>query len=372
MRCSKTTKQKGAITIAKREYLTIKIDYISIIFDTAKPEEVIRHILQLPVNIFTVFPAHVKHKSYMSKYEIGNITVYGNPKQTEDNPQGLGSYLVLTGMGCDEVFRILDISNATFGDLFKRCERWFSTDFHFTRLDIAIDDKNETPYFTIEQIKRKCEKEEYIANSNTHRFNSSKYDVLDLANTVYIGAGKSDMTYRFYDKDKEVSMKYDKPYDEIGSWKRTEMQLRDDKAHAFAMLFKDNPYDLGKLAFDVLAGNLRFVIPDKNGSNKSRWKTCPFWERFLGAVEPLKLHIEIPHNTLLETQKWLKDGGVLSAVKAFRFLEINNALGELESVAYMLNDVRYSSTLCTKLTGHLHHISREDLIPYVQYNTKKG
>lgn len=159
---------------------------------------VIRHILQLPVDIFTVFPAHVKYKSYRSKYEIESITVNGNEKPTEDNPQGLGSYLELSGMGCDEIFRILDMHNETFGDLFKRCERWFNTDFHFTRLDVAIDDKNETPYFTIEQIKRKTEKEEYIANSNTHRFNSSKYQKLDLANTIYISAGKSDMIYRLF------------------------------------------------------------------------------------------------------------------------------------------------------------------------------
>lgn len=40
------------------------------------------------------------------------------------------------------------------------------------------------------------------------------------------------------------------------------MQLRDKKAHSFAMLFKDNPLDLGKLAFNLLAGNLRFVVPE--------------------------------------------------------------------------------------------------------------
>lgn len=78
------------------------------------------------------------------------------------------------------------------------------------------------------------------------------------------------------------------------------------------MMFKVHPLDLGKLAFDLLAGNLRFVKPDKKQSNKSRWKTCQFWERFLGAVEPLQLHMETPRNTLQETQRWLKEGGVLS------------------------------------------------------------
>ena len=85
--------------------------------------------------------------------------------------------------------------------------------------------------------------------------------------------------------------KHNKTLDEVGSWKRTEMQLRDDKAHAFAMTFKDRPLELGELAFGLLANNLRFVVPNRNESNKSRWKTCRFWERFLGAVEVLKLQV---------------------------------------------------------------------------------
>ena len=72
----------------------------------------------------------------------------------------------MTGRGCDDIFRILDSRNYTFGDMFKHCERRYGLDnFHFTRLDIAIDDKNEKPFFTIEQIKKKCEKEEFISNS---------------------------------------------------------------------------------------------------------------------------------------------------------------------------------------------------------------
>lgn len=30
--------------------------------------------------------------------------------------------------------------------------RWFCDKSHFTRLDIAIDDRNEVPYFTIKQL----------------------------------------------------------------------------------------------------------------------------------------------------------------------------------------------------------------------------
>lgn len=126
------------------------------------------HILNLPTDIFNVYPASVKFKTYQARWQIGDIYVSGDARKTEDNPQGLGCYLVMTGRGCDDIFRILDSRNYTFGDMFRRCERRYGLDnFHFTRLDIAIDDKNEKPFFTIEQIKKKCEKEEFISISGS-------------------------------------------------------------------------------------------------------------------------------------------------------------------------------------------------------------
>ena len=129
------------------------------------------HILGLPTDIFNVYPATIKFKTYQARWQIGDIYVSGDARKTEDNPQGLGCYLVMTGRGCDDIFRILDSRNCTFGDMFRRCERRYGLDnFHFTRLDIAIDDKNEKPFFTIEQIKKKCEKEEFISNSEGYHF----------------------------------------------------------------------------------------------------------------------------------------------------------------------------------------------------------
>ena len=129
---------------------------------------------------------------------------------------------------------------------------------------------------------------------------------------------------------------------------------------------------LDELAFGLLANNLRFVVPNRNESNKSRWKTCRFWERFLGAVEVLKLQVPKLHNSLEETQQWLTEGGVISAVKSFYFLEEHDALGGLEKVGTMLDKARYSNSLSSKLTAHLQRIDRTDLIPYIQYDTKHG
>ena len=79
------------------------------------------HILGLPTDIFNVYPAIVKFKTYQTRWEIANI--YGDARKTEDNPQGPGCYLVMTGRGYDDIFRILDSRNYTFGDIFGCCER---------------------------------------------------------------------------------------------------------------------------------------------------------------------------------------------------------------------------------------------------------
>ena len=72
------------------------------------------------------------------------------------------------------------------------------------------------------------------------------------------------------------------------------------------------------------------------------------------------------HNSLEETQQWLTEGGVISAVKSFYFLEEHDALGGLEKVGTMLDRARYSNSLSSKLTAHLQRINRTDLIPYIQ------
>jgi len=370
----KNQELEGVDFIAKRNELSIKVDYLSMVFVTIEARELIQRILGLPFEFFNRQETRVKHQAYTSLYQCGSIKVFADISPSEANPLGLGCYLVLSGKGCgdyQDCFSMQGKYEHTYGDFFRKCRRLLGEEaFHLTRLDIAVDDKNKVPYFTIEQIKRKCLKDEFISKSRSYRFAESSF-VEGTAKTVYIGDGKSNLSYRFYDKDKEQSGKYEIPYEEMGSWKRTELQLRDEVAHQFALLFAEKPEDLGCLTFDLLGSSLRFVTPDKMQMNKSRWKTSQFWERFLGAVKPLKIKWEHPENSLYETQRWLKEGGALSAVKVFLFLQENEALGDLEELGGLMNRIQYSHALSQKLVAHLKQVGREDLIPLVYEDTKK-
>ena len=68
----------------------------------------------------------------------------------------------------------------------------------------------------------------------------------------------------------------------------------------------------------------------------------PFLATLFRGCGTLKLHVPTPHNSLEETQQWLTEGGVISAVKGFYFLESHDALGGLERVGDMVDKARYS------------------------------
>ncbi|MEG0823642.1 MAG: hypothetical protein RSG07_03965 [Erysipelotrichaceae bacterium] len=58
--------------MSKKE-LSIKIDYLSMVFNTLKADELIRKVLGLPLDYFMIQKAKVKHKDYTNLYQFGTI-----------------------------------------------------------------------------------------------------------------------------------------------------------------------------------------------------------------------------------------------------------------------------------------------------------
>jgi len=366
-------KKRGKMSRSKKP-LSVKIDYVTIVFEQAKAWDVIRDLLKFRGMewLFHEASGRIAHKGYTTLYSSGMINVYGNCPKTLANPNGSGAYLQLSGTGCRDLEIILQAQKRGWEDLFEDCIRLFGKDgFHLTRLDVAIDDRNEIPYFTIPQIRRKCERDEFVSRSKYFRFDESRCREGATGKTEYIGDEKSNIRYRFYDKDKEQVEKRNRTLSEVGSWKRTEIQLRDQVSHAFALELIKRERTLGRMTADFLGANLRFVVPDTEQSNRSRLKTCRFWERFLGDISPLKLEFHEESNTLYETFKWVVEGGGLSAVDLFELLEENQALGNLESLKKYRQETRYSESMARKAVTHLREQGREELIPRIYERTKK-
>ncbi len=312
-------------------------------------------------------------------YNCGDFKVFGyEPTAYERNTQFKGQEDFRKDLrderkGCMVELSGRACSNFSFNNSFKRLFSCLfnyrkNISFRITRLDIAIDDRNEIPYFNVETIKRKCEKREFISTCSKFKTIQSDFEDKDFARTVYIGSSESDFSIRFYEKDKEQAIKYNYDIEQMGAWNRVEMQLRNDIAHNIGE--KLSTMELGEVAFSLLKEKIRFIVPSKDDINKSRWKTCDFWHRFMGAVEPLKLNSKPSNDDLSITRSWLINGGVLGAIKAFKFLEENNALGDYMPIEPVIDESEFSVQLNQKVVSHLISIKREDLIPKVNCQTK--
>ncbi|MBC1796072.1 replication initiation factor domain-containing protein [Listeria booriae] len=355
-----------------RENISVGIDWLTIVFENLHAKDVFDNILDINELYFDKQPRGIRYKSYTTLYQHGNIQVYADIEPSLNNPKGTGCYLNMSGIGCHQLKIYLDAQKRSWKDFFESCaQQSGKSGFHITRMDVAIDDRNTKPAFTVAQLHRKCEKGEFISKSRHHRLQQSSSDKVKSAKTLYIGHRKSNIQYRFYDKDKEQAEKGNFDIEEMGSWKRTEIQLRDEKANMLASEIRSSSKTLRELAFGFLKGNLNFLVENPEQSNKSRWDSCRFWERFLENAEPVKLEIQPTVNTLLDTQDWLLEGGALAALKAFEFLEDKQALGGLQSLESMKKKTQFSTNLSAKIVTHLSMIGKSEFIPLVYEQTKQ-
>jgi DNA relaxase NicK len=99
--------------------------------------------------------------------------------------------------------------------------------------------------------------------------------------TVYFGRKVSDIMIRIYDKAAEQEKE--------GHWIRTEIQLRDEMALAFAKKIIAN--ELSQAFLGTIKNYLRFVKPNKNDlQNKDRWPMTTYWQKFLKGAERITLY----------------------------------------------------------------------------------
>lgn len=343
-----------------RKNLSTLIDWLTIIFEETDAFTVIRNYLDLPVEAFEKDYRGVQYKEYDTRYTFGQIVLFS----IEQQPDRQESYLTLSGEGCRQLEKHLERNNQTWESFFQTCFSYSDSVVRMTRIDVAIDDKNKVPFFTIKELYKKCENELYQSISQTHSYTDSKFSLNDGAKTLYIGAKKSRVRFRFYDKDKEQALKQKLPMDNLNSWKRIEIQLRDEYATQMCRQIAFSQKLLGNLIFGFLKENLTFYT--------ETGELFRPWERFIGSVEPLKLKATNELTTLHDTQNWLETGGILAIFKGFKLLEEHNALGNLQSVEQLLPQALFSRSFSQKLVTHVSMLNRMDMVKTIQDQTKKA
>lgn len=206
---------------------------------------------------------------YRNRLEFGGISIHYNHWSADTE----GVLLEMSGQGC-RAFETY--TNGNWDRLFNLA---LDTEngYNVTRLDIAYDDKYGL--LDILKIKKSVEKRNYIAKSRVGTITNSFNGNLDGI-SVMLGSKSSEYYVRFYDKAAERG----------GldcHWVRCEQVLKHERALEFLKL-SDVP--IGKRYAGVLRNYLRFVVPNKTESNKSRWNTEKWYNKFLGDCERISLY----------------------------------------------------------------------------------
>jgi phage replication initiation protein len=258
---------------------------------------------------------------YQKCKRLDNIAIY------YDGAAGMGVHLKMSGQGC-RLYEALSRDKKPWSVLLGM---FLDMEANFTRLDGAIDDFDG--YFKIDQVVRKIKKGELVSKFKQARsMESIEIKTGDSkGTTIYFGSAKSRIQIRMYEKNLERENAGHELEEGITCWNRTEVQARDERAQAIAEVIAEDG-DIGKVVSGILKHYLRFVVKGKD-KKRSRWGTAPFWERFLGDVEALKLTEKAPDRTIEKTKAWLEKQVAPSLAALIKAYD-----GETEMIYQMIKD----------------------------------
>lgn len=267
------------------------VDWVSVTLKNVHDVHDVIDLLGLPRDNFCDFPTG--KYGYRSHARFGHIAIY------YDGRPNMGIHVEISGQGCREFEQYTKKDWSQFFALL------LNFDVNFTRLDLAIDDFRG--YFTIEQVIQKV-KRGHVASRFREARRHDSWKIATGENTgmtIYFGDASSRLQVRFYDKYRERISKGYEILEGITFWNRVECQLRQERATSAAVILAHEHYNTGQLVMGILQNYIRFLVPGED-TNKSRWKTCKWWEEFLHCVEKLKLTQVAPDATIERSRSWVE------------------------------------------------------------------
>lgn len=228
-----------------------------------------------------------------------------------DGGDGMGIHWDCSGSSIRELFnhfRENMMQDTPFGpgidmdiDVLKEMLKVIKMIGHVTRLDLAIDDK-ENPHYTLPELQEVLEEQRFVSKFRTWRMIKDCTTSGQLTGaTLYLGSRQSDIMLRIYDKQLEQIAKGIEGAVGV-SWVRWEMELKNEYANlALTDLLEGK--DVGSLCFGILSNYFRIINNDD--SNKSRCSMDVKWEKFLGEVAKVQLFVMQEPPTLADKEEWI-------------------------------------------------------------------
>lgn len=313
------------INTDKNKEMSCIVDWLSFtILDTSKYtiDNIITDILQLDKKTFIKLDKG--QHGYLSQIAYDNIRIFS------DGLEGMGIHVQMSGSGC----RVYEHeTKGNWMQLFK-----YIKNFNVTRLDLAIDDKQE--YLNMDILIQKTENREIVTQFRKYNIHKSgRFEDTFDGKTLYIGSSTSDIRIRIYDKTYEQCIKLlQNAKNDIEKsiiknqlltqhWIRCELQFRDELAKSMLnLLCEKTQEEYFEYIAGVLKDKIRYVDPS-NDSNRRRWKESDFWIAFLEGIKKIKIGLCKKIKTFIDTLNHFEKQYAPTLATIFTFFE-----GDLEKI----------------------------------------
>lgn len=220
--------------------------------------------------------------------------------------------VVFTGQGSTE---LADKWNSDWFSIFSILKNYGGV--NFTRIDLALDDYDETVKFA--DIEKKLDKGHYRSSRRSHNIvKTSDTNGKPLGETIYIGNARADngsrgnVYARFYDKKAQYGKnqpfpsEVQKHWEKIGkeTWQRYEISY--SKKYATKVVDEFLKGDkIDKIFKTSLRSLLEILTPRSGDTNKSRWYKTQWWEDFLAYDETMDFGLAERDVMLADLLEWL-------------------------------------------------------------------
>ncbi|SDI43195.1 replication initiation factor domain-containing protein [Natribacillus halophilus] len=291
------------------------MDWVTVTFKTNDIDKILRDILCVS-DALEMMSEEIEEGNGILGYEH-KMTFFGiqiDYTVTKTEKLNQGSMLTMSGQACRTFASILYAQKRTWFSFFQDC---IKSGGNFTRLDLAIDDRNSEPYFYISEIEEKAHLQEHdtpLKQWQTIGMLNTYDDHEEHGKTVVYGGRTSDVRIKFYEKNHEQASQWGKPAHEYGIWNRTEIRLRHEKAKkAVTELIRHQ--DNTAFTKSLLHYYIRFIDRKEELAAKD-CPTSPFWTAFLGDVSTIDLSTERESESFERKLRWF----VNQCAQAFRLI----------------------------------------------------
>lgn len=359
-----------------------KVDWLQIVLKGVTWQTVYAKLLQISLDCVTTESAALKHEDYDIVYSCGPIRYFTYGDSAKQVERGT---LVLSGQACtmyewanlaDDIhcnvfqelaLRIIDLANAT------------TISFEVKRLDLALDDYNEKPFWDLDLIIGKVRRKQFLSKGRTNTVYDSEFDKKTRAKTQQIGSRGSECLFRFYEKGKELALGLDgierEQMLQVAPQVRLEAETRKNTASDLFMT-------IAYLAKDENLTNLirGFISTEVNFYSDTTYQTiCRWWSDFLKPSFIPNVHRRYEKSVFEDTLHWFEVQGPYAVTQALFFLASNGIeirTNENIKVPPLMLDRRdeycWNQDLANKLIDFVTKEKRMDLIPLIHDRTKKS